>query len=84
MKKHEYLTNEDHYESSFVSKGRKDKICEHCKKLIPKGTKHEVHKFYDDDGGYPNYATHLMDPDTGDNVPKGKKTCSELFIESLN
>jgi hypothetical protein len=26
----------------------------------------------------------IMNPDTGDNVPKGKKTCSELFIKSLN
>lgn len=71
MKKHEYLSKEDYYESGFVgNKARSDKRCEYCNKIIPKGEPHDTHKFYDDDGYWPTYPTH--------------KECSNNFIESLN
>ena len=81
MKKHEYLKEEDYYESRSVGKGRTDKTCEHCGKTIPKGSPHEVHHFYPE---FESYPTHTMDPITGDSLKPGEKSCSELFEESLN
>ncbi len=43
---HEYLREEDYYESRSVGKGRTDKTCEHCGGTIPKGTPHQMHSFY--------------------------------------
>lgn len=84
MKKHEYLREEDYYEcNSIGTKSRTDKTCEQCGGKIPKGQPHDTHKFYGD-GDWPTYATHKMNPITGDNVTAGTRTCSELFIESLN
>lgn len=69
MEKHEYLLKENYYEYRRINKGRTDKICEHCGEIIKIGTLHDVHKFFDDDGSYPSYPTHI--------------NCSELFKESL-
>lgn len=55
MDKHEYLNQEDYYEAQHVSKGRKEKRCEHCSGIIEIGTSHDVHKFYPE---FESYATH--------------------------
>lgn len=66
--KHEFLLEEDYYESKSVgTKARSDKWCNHCGKQIPKGIPHDIHHFYPEFNAYP---TH--------------KECSEDFIESLN
>lgn len=68
MKKHEYLSKENYYESREVgTRAKSDKWCEHCGKKIPQGTPHEMHHFYPE---FNAYATH--------------KKCSEKFKESLN
>ena len=68
MKKHEYLKQEDYYETrSIGTKARSSKTCEYCGKNIPKGNPHDMHHFYPEFDAYP---TH--------------KTCSKSFIESLN
>ncbi len=68
MKKHEYLKQEDYYETrSIGTKARSSKTCEHCGKNIPKGNPHDTHHFYPEFDAYP---TH--------------KSCSKSFIESLN
>jgi hypothetical protein len=56
VNKHEYLENENYYETKSVGKGRTDKTCEHCGGNIPAGTEHVVHKFYPEFSSYP---THL-------------------------
>ena len=67
-KKHEYLLEEEYYESRSVgTKAKFDKTCEYCGKNIPKGKPHEMHHFYPEFYAYP---THLE--------------CSEKFKESLN
>ena len=81
MEKHEWLRQEDHYECKTVYKGRMDKWCEHCGGLIPKGTRHDVHTFHPEFNAYP---THVLDPNTNDNLPEEKESCSQLFIKSLN
>lgn len=54
---HEYLREEDYYESRSVgTKARSDKTCEHCGQKIPKGTPHLTHHFYPEFDAYP---THL-------------------------
>ena len=66
--KHEYLKEEDYYESRSVgTKARSDKTCEHCGKTIKQGTPHEMHHFYPE---FASYATH--------------KECVEAFKKSLN
>lgn len=72
---------EYYYESRTVNKGRIDKTCDYCDKTIPKGQKHEVHKLCCDE--YIDCPTHLMNPDHGDALPPGEKSCSELFVASL-
>lgn len=83
--KHGYLRREMYYKSGSVGTGgRKDKTCEHCGKLIPKGQPHDTYKFYGA-GRWPTYATHNKDNGYhGDKIPEGTKSCSELFKESLN
>jgi hypothetical protein len=81
IKKHDYLNREDHYESRIVNKGRIYKYCEHCGKEIPKGWPSETHTFYPE---FSAYFTHITNPDHGDNLRPGEKSCSDLFIESLN
>jgi len=55
-KKHEYLTKEDYYESRDVgTRARSDKWCEHCGKIIPQGTPHEMHHFYPEFDAYPTH-----------------------------
>lgn len=81
MKKHEYLQEEDHYEENPINRGRIDKYCEHCGKLIPKGQPHMTHKFYPE---FDTYATHTMHPDHGDRLQPGEVSCSDQFVESLN
>ena len=75
-------SEEDYYESQLVMKGRINKTCGYCNKSIPKGQKHEVHKFvcY---GDYPTIPTHLVNPIHGDALQSGEKSCSELFVASL-
>ena len=66
-KKHEYLKEEDYYETrSIGTKARTDKTCEHCGENIPKGEPHETHKFYPE---FSVYATHI--------------NCTEDFKKSL-
>lgn len=85
VKKHEYLKEDMYYESHSVgTKARSDKTCEHCGKSINKGVPHMNHKFYGEDGDWPTYPTHLTNPVHGDRPKPGEKSCSELFIESLN
>lgn len=54
-RKHEYLLKDNSSGSRIVKKGRLDKICEHCNKIIPIGTSHLVYSFYPD---FHNYAIH--------------------------
>ena len=66
-KKHEYLTQENYYESRSVgTKARTNKTCDHCGKDIPKGEPHDMHHFYPEFNAVP---TH--------------KNCSEGFKNSL-
>ncbi len=44
--KHDHLRGEDFYETRSVARGRTDKICEHCGKIIPKGQPSDMHHFY--------------------------------------
>ena len=53
---HEFLREEDYYESRSVSKGRSDKRCEHCGERIMMGIPHEMHHFYPE---FTAYATHI-------------------------
>lgn len=53
IKEHEYLLKEDHYEIKHIQRGRVDKTCECCGKLIPIGEPHDMHKFYPDFRAYP-------------------------------
>lgn len=56
IEKHEFLLAEDYYESRSVgTKARSDKYCNHCGKIIPKGTPHDMHHFYPE---FDAYATH--------------------------
>lgn len=41
----------------------------------------ETHTFYPE---FSAYFTHITNPDHGDNLRPGEKSCSDLFIESLN
>lgn len=67
IKKHEYLKEENYYESrSIGTKAKSSKTCEYCGKSIPKGTPHDQHHFYPEFNAYP---TH--------------KKCSEDFKKSL-
>jgi len=56
IEKHEYLREEDYYESRSIQKGRTDKYCEGCHKTIPKGMPHLMHHFYPE---FDAYATHV-------------------------
>jgi len=68
IEKHEYLTEENYYESKSVgTKARSHKICEYCGKNIKKGTPHYVAIFYPEYTGYP---LHLE--------------CEDKFLKSLN
>jgi len=65
--KHDYLRQEDYYESRSVgSKACSDKRCEHCGGTIPKGEPHTVHTFYPEFSAYPTHDR-----------------CSKAFEESL-
>ena len=65
--KHEYLKQEDYYETRGVgTKARKDKTCVHCGQNIPKGEPHDMHHFYPE---FYAEATH--------------KHCSGNFLKSL-
>lgn len=55
ISKHEYLKKEDFYETRSVNKGRTDKICDHCGKIIKKGTPHKMAHFYPE---FESYALH--------------------------
>ena len=67
VEKHEYLKEEDYYESrSIGTKARSNKTCDYCGKSIKMGTPHDMHHFYPEFYAYP---TH--------------KECSEKFIKSL-
>lgn len=62
IKKHEYLTDEDYYESRSVgTKARSDKQCTHCGKIIPKGEPHEMHHFYPEFTAYPTHKDCIND-----------------------
>jgi hypothetical protein len=50
---HEYLNEEDYYETNSVGAGRSDKWCAHCGGTIKKGTSHRVAKFYPEFASYP-------------------------------
>lgn len=66
--KHEYLKNEDYYESRSVGTGAKSsKTCEHCGGNIPKGEPHDMHHFYPE---FTAYSVH--------------KKCYDKFKKSLN
>lgn len=52
---HEYLKAEDYYENRPVGKGKSDKPCRHCDKIIPKGIPHDVHYFYPEFNAYPTH-----------------------------
>lgn len=78
--KHEYLSEDEYYEPRSVSRGRSDKTCEFCGRVIPKGTPHEMHHFYPEFDSYPTHTEKTANT----NVEYGGKSCSELFMESLN
>ena len=51
---HEYLLAENYYESKSIgSKAKSNKICEHCIKIIKKGTPHYMCHFYPEFHAYP-------------------------------
>ena len=52
---HEYLREEDYYETKSVGRGRSDYWCEHCGEIIPEGESHDTHKFYPE---FSTYRTH--------------------------
>lgn len=53
---HEFLKEEDYYENRPVgNRGKSDKYCEHCQKIILKGTPHDVHYFYPEFNAYPTH-----------------------------
>jgi len=54
--KHEYLKEENYYESKTVKKGRVPKQCEFCNKIIEIGESSETHTFYPE---FTAYYTHL-------------------------
>ncbi len=65
--KHEYLKEEDYYETNSVgTRAHSSYSCEHCGSNIPKGTPHSVHKFYPE---FQGYRTHHK--------------CDDKFLESL-
>lgn len=74
---------EMYYESHTVGKGRTDKDCVYCGKVIPKGQKHTVHKFYGDGGDWPTHPTHDMHQDHGDSLGPNEKSCTDLFNEEM-
>lgn len=81
--KHEYLLKEDYYEMKPVgTRAKSDKYCEHCGEVIKKGTPHEMHHFYPEFNAYPTHNRN--NGFNGDRIPDDQKSCSELFIESLN
>lgn len=56
VQKHEYLQEEDYYESRGVgTRARGDKWCAHCGQKIPKGEPHTVHSFYPEFASYPTH-----------------------------
>lgn len=79
--KHPSLKQSEYYDCKKVGSGRKDKVCEHCKKPILIGIPHEVHYFYPDTND-PEY-----DPDSNQKKFRSfptHKECSDDFISSLN
>lgn len=74
------LDSEDYYESRTVTKGKSDKTCCFCGKTIPRGQPHTVHKFYPE---FQSYNTHDMNPDHGDNLKEGEKSCTQQLKEGL-
>jgi hypothetical protein len=60
IEKHEYLKEEDYYETRSVNSGRTDKRCEYCGNIISKGVPHKMHHFYPEFESYPTH-TYCMD-----------------------
>ena len=57
IKEHEYLCEEDYYESRSVgTKARSNKTCEFCGETIIKGIPHKLHHFYPE---FKSYPTHI-------------------------
>lgn len=55
--KHQFLKKEDYYETRRVgNRGKTDKRCEYCSKIITKGTPHNVHHFYPEFNAYPTHT----------------------------
>lgn len=67
--KHEYLREEDHYESKDVISSKTYKKCEHCDKEIRIGGPSVTHTFHNG-GEFVSYHTHVK--------------CEDEFMESLN
>jgi hypothetical protein len=76
------LSSEEYYENRVVNAGRSTKTCAYCGGDIPKGQRHTVHKFYGD-GDFPSYPTHDMNPQHGDNLQPGEKSCTQKLKEDL-
>lgn len=54
--KHEFLQKDMYYEARGVGTGaRSDKWCEHCGKIIKKGTPHQMHHFYPEFQAFPTH-----------------------------
>ena len=57
-KKHEYLKRKDFYETKHVgTRAKRDKDCDHCGEIIPKGEPHDVHHFYPEFFSYPTHKS---------------------------
>jgi hypothetical protein len=69
MKKHAFLREDEFYETRHIgTRAKNDKICEHCGKIIKKGTPHEMAYFVQSE--YQSYPLHTE--------------CVNSFRESLN
>ncbi len=71
---------EEYYESRGVKKGRTSKICSVCSKTIQVGHPSHSHKFYPE---FYDIHTHDNHPVHGDTMPRGEKSCTEIFMEEL-
>lgn len=81
--KHPTLIEKEYYDCKNVGSGRKDKVCEHCKKEIKIGTAHHVHYFTPDPNFVPDPTIPVNPNQTAFRSFPTHKECSDDFISSL-
>ena len=86
MEKHATLKADEFYDVRIIGAGRKDKVCEHCKKPIPKGMKHQVNTFNPDPNFVPDPtvpAKPLSPNQVAYRTYPTHLDCTEAFHKSL-